>query len=379
MSGFLPGQELFDEYAISPNPEASWASIFNWLDNLNRLGCEYKRKLIIKLPFRSDLLKICAHIDKLYKDNLNFTQEPPIEEIVKVKNIVNKDTENNPKISMNTHSVHGIVGVTLINTIKSPFTRLGEKGLWLKGENGDKMKVQQLSGRSLGGLRDWAIFAIKSTYGGLFISASGGIMDENDALGAVKLGADTVQIGTAFLIGGFPAAMRITDGFYNSHYKKMSLMQKEPEDYKRYYINVMTGIEKKNFPPREVEFNKHLCTRCGRCMQSHYCDAFINKYQSISIYPNVSNVDCCKRYNTTQCKAIKTCRQGALKHKNKKIELDRTKCKLCYECVADCEGNALKYKTMIEPVIEKTNCTGCGLCVQICESGALQIRYTKEL
>jgi len=45
---------------------------------------------------------------------------------------------------------------------------------------------------------------------------------------------------------------------------------------------------------------------------------------------------------------------------------------ICYSCADVCESNSIKYKGLLNPVIDDT-CTKCGHCVSVCPTDAIEI------
>jgi len=217
-----------DEYVINPASQSVWDIVYQWFNLLNRLGKDYNKRLLIKLPFRSDLLILCGFINRIIEENKKYGEE------------------------------YGIRGVTLINTIKSP--TLDDKNLLLCSE---KIKIQQMSGYSLKALRNWAIKTVKKKFPKIEISASGGIYDVNDVFEAEALGAATFQLCSAVIRHGIESVEKILKNYK----KKKEVKNKEK-----------IGHTKTQLASRRICWDKDKCTRCMECLKTFYCDAFVNKY-----------------------------------------------------------------------------------------------------
>lgn len=231
------GDKEIDEYIVSPVSQAVWNVVFQWFNLLNKLGIDNGKKLLIKLPFRSDLLILCQFIHKIIAENNKFGNE------------------------------YGIRGITLINTIKSPTEDITHKGqnLLLCEE---KVKLQQMSGYSLKAIRNWAIRTIKRRFENIEISASGGLMSIDDIMEAKAFGANTFQLCSWVIKDGLKILQGLSD----------KIMGEDTEYKKRIERIKKIGASDTILKCRRVRWNKHLCCRCMQCLRTYYCDAFVNKY-----------------------------------------------------------------------------------------------------
>ncbi|MEO0185994.1 MAG: 4Fe-4S binding protein [candidate division WOR-3 bacterium] len=281
LTKFYLGSEKLDEYMTPPNSESLWNNISALFIELNKLGIEYNKKVFIKLPFRSDLLILCGFINKIKEEN--------------------KDIHN---------VENGIVGVTLINTIKSPYPAV------FNLIDGEKVKMQQVSGSSLRAIRNWSIKVVKEHFKELTVWASGGIMDIEDILISQACGAVGVQLGTSIILNG----IEYIDGLVRQYKKNKDKMF----NYKKIFDKKMVGSEKTELKEQCAYVIKEKCIRCGSCLKLEYCDARINKYARLL--------------------------------KNKIIK-----------------KNGKKYfiPSKFLPRINPDYCGGCGLCMQVCKQGAI--------
>ncbi len=285
------GDREIDEYVINPVAQAIWNIVFQWFNLLNELGNNNSKRLFIKLPFRSDLIILCQFIEKIIKENKKFGKE------------------------------FGIKGITLINTIKSPTedntVAKSEPQLLLCNE---EVKLHQMSGYSLKGIRNWAIRTVKKKFEEIEISASGGLLSKGDIIEAKALGAKTFQLCSMFLKRGL-----VTKGK-----KWKELAEKLDDDTPHQEIkDRVRRLEEKIGKPetkltsRRIYWVKNKCCRCMQCLRTFYCDAFTNKYLV---------------YN-----------------KGEKI----------------INGKKFYIPPSFYPKINPNYCTGCGLCIQVCPTGAL--------
>lgn len=283
LTKFYLGSEKLDEYMTPPNSEALWNNISEFFIELNKLGIEYRKKVFIKLPFRSDLLIICGFLNKIKDEN---------------ENIYN--TKN------------GITGVTLINTIKSPYPAV------FNLIDDEKVKIQQVSGTSLRAIRNWSIKIVKEYFKGMSIWASGGIMNIEDILISQACGAEGVQLGTSVILNGIEYINDLIHQY--KKYKEKMLKYKKVFNEN----NKKVGNEKTELKGQSAYIIKEKCIRCGSCLLLEYCDAFINKYARFLKYHII-------------------------------------------------EKNGHKYfiPSKFLPKINPDYCSGCGLCMQICKQGAI--------
>lgn len=233
--------EIFDEYIIFGKDYSAFYDKFKvWLQHIHNLASkeDIKKKLIIKLPFRSDLIHLLHMCD----------------------------------LQASRHPHYGIKGITLINTIKAPYPLTRNM---IESEDGinrfepgyiypkeDVFGLPQLSGSALKYLRDWAIFQASRYVKNIDISASGGIHGIDDVNASLSMGAKTAQISTLVLLKGLEKVNEIL--------KAEEILFMHPE------VNLIA--KKKYFHSRVAKVNRIICRRCGTCFKTYYCDAFKNKY-----------------------------------------------------------------------------------------------------
>lgn len=291
-----------DEYVINPVAQSVWNIVFQWLNLLNELGINYKKRFLIKLPFRSDLIILCQFIEKIIEENQRFRKN------------------------------FGIKGVTLINTIKSPTedrTKVRiEPHLLLCSE---KVKIQQMSGYSLKGIRNWAIRAIRKKCEKIEeISASGGLYSKDDIIEAKSFGTKTFQLCTAVVKNG----LEVMEGLKSLKEALINcdnnLIRGDARKIKKRVTltNNKIGKVETNLKPRRILWEQGKCCRCMRCLKTFYCDAFTNKY--------------------------------LLYYRGKSVKINGTQ--------------SFYIPSRFYPHVERKYCTGCGLCIQMCPTGALHYK-----
>ena len=76
---------------------------------------------------------------------------------------------------------------------------------------------------------------------------------------------------------------------------------------------------------------------------------------------------------------------GAEMSKNKKVQIDKEKCKGCELCIDVCPHDALILLTEVNlrglryvALSDPDKCTGCGLCYMMCPDCALEIKEGKK-
>ncbi len=222
-----------DEYLISPDSNEVWGKMKEWMENINNHAIKIKKKLILKLPFRSDLNIIANIINNIYLEK--------------------KEEEKK----------YGIWGVSLINTIKSPYKCMRE---------GDFTNIPQYSGEDLGFLRNMALYTVKNILNkGIRIIAIGGVIDKEDVDESFALGAYAVQLSTIALIN-LKKTQEIIESEYTTNNGLVSLYEKY-----RQTRNI------KRFVVYKAHWDGYKCINCGKCVRTAYCDAIVNKFANSKI------------------------------------------------------------------------------------------------
>ncbi len=278
------GNREIDEYVINPSAQSIWNSIFEWFTLLNNIGLKKHKNLFIKLPFRSDIIILCAHINTIVQENKKYNWE------------------------------YGISGVTLINTLKSPVEDKEKRLLCI-----EKIKLPQLSGRSLSGIRNWAIRVINKKYKDIEISASGGLFSADDIIEAKIFGAKTFQLCSTILINGLEKIQKNNSKSIVYEYIK----ELRKLNFQKRQKRILDKIGQSNtlLVCRRIKWDKSKCCRCTKCLNTFYCDAFVNKYL---IY-----------------------------YKNHIVKIN---------------GKTFFIPSKFYPQVNPDYCTGCGLCIDVCSS-----------
>jgi|GEM_PF-2645717 len=236
------GHELLGDEYLAPldgNRIANYKRVLKKfktvLEALNKIGELYKKKLILKFPFRSDIT--------------------PFLDVVKKQ--------------VNKKSKYGIKGITLINAAKSPYPYALKEQL---SGNGDSIKILQMSGELLAWLRNYLLCKLKHIKFNLPISVSGGAAITNDDVKFLRKQplVKSIQLGTLVL----KDIRQLKDKFGND----------EP-----IFLNIS---KKTKLKPRIIHFLKNECIRCGKCYNSFYCDAYLNRGIENGEYPLIDVTAC---------------------------------------------------------------------------------------
>jgi Pyruvate/2-oxoacid:ferredoxin oxidoreductase delta subunit len=286
-----------DEYFISPdlsNYTGFWKKFEEWIETIHKLGIKYEKFLMIKLPYRSDLNMLIYIIRKIIKK-------------------VNKEEYGKEFINGYESNRRGITAISAINTIKSPYSLSNLKIHKDLNLIADFNAIPQTSGNGLTQLRNITLYTLSNICGsfcdeidGLDISASGGIMSEDDIYHSISLGAKTVQISSWYLLEGFTV--------------KMDKIPESEGDESNFYFNTM---QLGKIPRRKIKFIPERCLQCGKCTNTYYCDAIVNKF---------------------------------------------------------IKGKGIK-KMLVpnSPIINEAFCSGCGMCASVCDSTALVLEYENAI
>ncbi|KXB02359.1 hypothetical protein AKJ43_01895 [candidate division MSBL1 archaeon SCGC-AAA261D19] len=228
-----------DEYFSSSIPSSFygfWSKFREWTRDIHRIGSRNGKKIIIKLPYRSDLNMlawICESVEKEFE------------------------------------SKFGIRALTLINTIKTPY--------W-DYKDYDYPKIPMASGDALTDLRDRSLFYI-SKVTDLDISASGGIFSAEDILKCARMGASSVQLCTSVLYNGF---YEIPRRLVELHEKLGGIIYYQGLRNGKSLIEKSRRTRKPLLANREVaEIDQNACKKCGKCFKTAYCDAIANRFQDL--------------------------------------------------------------------------------------------------
>ncbi|MBR4612562.1 MAG: hypothetical protein IKO40_07590 [Kiritimatiellae bacterium] len=299
-----------------------------WLQIVDSVARKYHKKLLLKLPFRGDLLFFIRLI-------LEVRKECPME----------SETKD-----------YGIQGISLINAFKAAVSEppdtvpkyspawYGRTTAWNDAK--DKTWKYQMSGELLAGPRNEILAAIFKEFPdemkNMELHIGGGVMTNNEIKFLKKLHPDKndvdrtnyVQIGTWGLLD------LDLQAFINAKYGGVNTTEKELNHFNSKDCGIIkgpsnksnsgseTGHDSENSPlpqsddTKKIEYRfafvlKNQCKGCMSCSKTFYCDSFL------------SRVEASKELLNTE-------RKGT-------------------------------------PLMDPRNCTGCGLCVQCCTNGAIQL------
>jgi Pyruvate/2-oxoacid:ferredoxin oxidoreductase delta subunit/predicted house-cleaning NTP pyrophosphatase (Maf/HAM1 superfamily) len=235
----LKHELLGDEYLspIDENKIENYKKVFlkfeTVLKALNVIGIKYQKKLILKFPFRSDIIPFLKCVQK----------------------------QTNKK-------KYGIKGVTLINAAKSPYPHQFDKKLTATG---DSIKIPQMSGELLAWLRNYILCKLEEINFKLPVSVSGGVAitaDDIVFLRQQKL-VNSIQLGTLIL----------------KDIRKLKKIKNNSADF----LKVKSSLK---LDPRIIHFLKDNCSKCGKCYNSYYCDAYLNRGVEGGEYPFIDIIAC---------------------------------------------------------------------------------------
>ncbi|MBF0232928.1 MAG: hypothetical protein HQK65_07805 [Desulfamplus sp.] len=385
ISHFLGGDEYLSPSRLTETAHADVDRFYDeyrqWLRVINDVAVQYKKKLILKFPFRSDTLALIRDAVALRKWH-------------KVQSGKDPDLQN-----------YGIRGITLVNALKTPVPMAGvadppehtsawygTHGSW--GDVRNKKWKYQMSGAQLATYRNQLIAGVvqpdilkelRSLDISLFFS--GGIMTKadidfleqqvsnpHDEKPLIDYG---IQIGTWALLAG------------NLHCSNWYEADSVPAPKREWMLNTSSCKGKC------CELNTRLCP---------YRDNISKNVQSkkrVQIY--LKDPQICVDCPTHDC--LQLCKQGNLKltplrkQNNDQTEksysvpdrdrrilprisiLDFKKCIACGICMQTfyCDAFFNRDQIHIPPNHDPRNCAGCGLCVQLCTSGALRMYRPEEI
>ena len=284
-----------------------------WLEIIDDVARKFQRKLLLKLPFRGDLLFFIKNIL----------------DVRKKQGKKNKGAKNK----------FGIQGITLINAFKAVVSEApetigqfssawyGRTDAW--GDAADKKWKYQMSGELLAGPRNEILAALFKEFPkemeDMELHIGGGIMTDNEITLLRKIGGrdNCVQIGT------------------------WGLLNYDIEDL----INRKTASKETDTHDLDLDINK-----------SRDCSPSLLKLsgKSIDAFP-----DSTRAPNT----------EKGITHRF--AFLLNSKCKKCLYCNCSktyyCDSFLTRNGEKQPPFMDPRNCTGCGLCIQCCPNGAIHL------
>ncbi len=364
-----PRELVFEEHPSSDLP-ASVLEFEIWLEVLQKLAIEYKKTLFLKVPFRSDILLFIKHLCRF---------------------LVKHHRMSNPK----NDNVHGIRGLVLVNTIKTPvctamfddkrdrpysWSFYADPRAW--GDSLEKVSKYQMSGELLNTYRNQlgAALVEAATFlkneAKLDIILGGGIVNQRDAEFCLQMEQKDNHVGfhqgygliKAIEIGTWPLMhldLISTElaGCLNiagtKAYTQSMLCRRSSR------CRVLTKVPCRAIhggPPPSVD--EELCDGCGACVRiCADCGGAVS-------FLGTRQEERVSRGPTVREKPIED-----RKVLPRIIGWSQSRCVSCGRCRRTFYCDAFLHRTPGElpPVLDPRNCTGCGLCVQVCPTGALQL------
>ncbi len=309
-----------------------------WLNILDDVARVHNKKLILKLPYRSDIFHFISIIDDCRKKR-------------------GQDSS--------------IAGITLINAFKSAEgdTEGGAKfspawygvpNSWIDNDKTFAGKKYQMSGELLAASRNELlpeIVEFANSNPNLEIHISGGIVDQNGIDFCLDKAPNIyVQIGTWSLMS-------------------LNLGKNVLDD-----LAVMPPASGNGRP--RVTSN---CKRCAPCSVKCPNDAFISRAGKQSLIDAVKCTNCMECIKQCQCHNIENPIERAtmsrdVRNKHRMAFCIHELCDGCGRCSRTfyCDAFLDRRGKDLPPIIEPRNCTGCGLCVQTCPHGAIQLFEPKD-
>lgn len=309
----LGGDEYLTPGALNEKTAADiysyWREFRLWLAVVHEEAVKKKKKLFLKLSFRSDALAYIDCIVALREHHLLIAKKDEVE--------------------------YGVRGITVVNALKSPVPRLRAQmsepvfrsAAWYADPDtwGDASgKRYQMSGRLVGSYRNQLIPSLLAARSrlqemGLEIWISGGLTDPNEVRHCLSLeNGDGMGVITGLQIGTWSLLKTrmnlsaeenwLPDKGQNQVVPVGNKKEKDPITRPIPEKGGNSGKKFRGFNPRFCFLNLHRCNGCGNCSQTFYCDAFLDRVTS-----------------------------------------------------------------GLPPLLDSRFCTGCGLCAQVCSRNALQL------
>lgn len=355
----------------SQDPENYWKEFKLWLGVVHRVGVAFKKKLILKLPYRSDALAYAECIVSLREHHLIACHKTGDSEF-------------------------GVRGITVVNALKTPVPRQNqEQGVmpytpaWYADPTAWRDahgKLYQMSGRFVGPYRNQILAGLLSGLPilrslGLEVWISGGLTSPNEVRHCQA--QEKVSQGQKRVIAGIQIgtwALLATD-LKKSGTKNWcdTVGPAGPAEPMGQYQLVVTGC----------------LTSCPSCSIHEVCpyEALEVKVKGQAVV--VKDAEKCLHCKTWACVAAcsskklfrkilhseETSKRDITAKINKKAFLPRFsflnvhQCQACGRCSQTfyCDTFIDRVNVTLPPLMDSRYCSGCGLCVQVCSSGALQL------
>jgi len=354
----------------SQDPENYWKEFKLWLDVIHRVGVAFKKKLILKLPYRSDALAYAECIVSLREHHLITCHETGDSEF-------------------------GVRGITVVNALKTPVPQQNqEQGAnpytpaWYANPTawGDAQdKLYQMSGRFVSPYRNQILGGLLSGLPtlrslGLEIWISGGLTSPNEVRHCQA--QEKVSQGQKRVISGIQIG---TWALLATDLKKTGT--------KNWCDTRGPSGPAEPMGPYQLVVSKCKLTCCETIHEECRHEALEKKVKGQAVV--VKDAEKCLYCKTWTC--VSACSSKQLFRKilhsekttkkefpvetNDKAFLPRFsflnvhQCQACGNCSQTfyCDTFIDRVNTNLPPLMDSRYCSGCGLCVQVCSSGALQL------
>lgn len=376
---YLGGDEYLTPRTLNEmsvqDPKNYWREFRLWLSVIHRIAVAYKKRLILKLPYRSDALAYAECIISLREHHLVSCHEDKASEF-------------------------GVRGMTVVNALKSQVPRYDDKLIpdtpaWYADPltwgdaNG---KLYQMSGRFVGPYRNQILSGLMSGGAllrslGLEIWVSGGLTSGNEVRFCRDWGKNKRDASEDFkdqmsAIGGIQIG---TWALLSTDLHKTG--KQNWEDRKG-----PTGPAKPT-GPYELVVDACKVSCCQTIHKSCPHDALEEKMKGQRVV--IKNPEKCQYCTEEKC--VAECISKALYRRlrvpktviprdlssndSKKAFWPRFsflnihRCLACGQCSQTfyCDTFLDRIHTDLPPLMDSRYCNGCSLCVQVCPSGALQL------
>jgi predicted house-cleaning NTP pyrophosphatase (Maf/HAM1 superfamily)/Pyruvate/2-oxoacid:ferredoxin oxidoreductase delta subunit len=305
VKAWIGGDEYLNPHDLREEPkerEAQFRDEFNhWLQALHDTAVEYKKKLILKFPHRSDTL---SFVQSTLALRTHFMECNPVG-----------------------IAEFGVRAITLVNALKTPvshgnkvqeYTSKWYAHPWAWQDASSKTLKYQMSGRYLAPYRNQILAGLVKSLSKfeklkMEILISGGIT-KNEDIEYLKSLDKNKRVFTGFQIGT-SALIKTSLGKQKWDRKNTSTPYSDAKNRK----NSSNKAERK---PREIEVSKpkkefispriafcdvRKCKRCGECHTSFFCDSFMDRVNITSLPPLMDSRNC------SGCGlCVQLCKHGAL-------------------------------------------------------------------
>ncbi|NCB26115.1 MAG: hypothetical protein EOM62_11685 [Bacteroidia bacterium] len=354
-----------------PDPARYWQEFKTWLDVVHRTAVASKKKLILKMPYRSDALAHVECVVSLREHHLVACHGTKAAE-------------------------YGVRGLTVVNALKTPVPRREQNKSaripsWYANPEawGDaRGKLYQMSGRFVGPYRNQILTGLMSALPtlrsqGLEVWISGGLTSANEIKHCLALETASPEHGSSVLTGIQIGTWALISTDFTKDGKKNWLDRKgapgpaEPagpfqlvvSDCKKECCNTIhtdcphDALEKKEKGQPVVIKDAEQCLFCTEwaCLQA--C-------KSKKLYRILHAHDEAATQNLADQAGDEA---AGFTPRFSYVNVHR--CKACGQCSQTmyCDTFIDRANPNLPPLMDSRNCTGCGLCVQVCSSGALHL------